>query len=286
MRTAPSAATRGPSLVATRPPARSSSPVTCDVTWSPGTYVASFKATDNDGASSASATRTVTVPNFSIAASPASRTILAGTNTSYTAKVTGTSGFTESVALNVSGLPAGVTASFSPASIVGSGSSTLNVVTSVTTAAGTYLLTITGTTGAIARTATVNLVVTSSAGLGPIGIDFTGSTPVAVGSSEVAGVVAIANWNSAAGAASPAPLAVVDATGTATGATVTWAANGVWMTPITDQAGDRRMMRGYLDSSNTSTTTVSVARLIPRAYDVYVYVDGDNRTYNRRLPIR
>ena len=105
------------------------------------------------------------MPNFWIAASPASRTILAGTNASYYREVTGTSGFTESVALNVSGLPAGVTASFSPASIVGSGSSTLNVVTSVTTAAGTYPLTITGTTGAITGTATVNLVVTSSAGL-------------------------------------------------------------------------------------------------------------------------
>ncbi len=206
------------------------------------------------------------MPNFSIAASPASGTILAGTNTSYTATVTGTSGFTDSVALNVSGLPAGVTASFSPASIVGSGSSTLNVVTSVTTAAGTYPLTITGTTGAITGTATVNLVVRSAAGLQPIGIDFTGSTPVAMSTSEVAGVVPMSNWNSAAGAASTVPLALLDTTGTATGGTVTWTANNVWMLPTVDQPGDRRMMKGYLDSANTSTTTVSVARLMPRTY--------------------
>ena len=248
---------------------------------SPGTYVVSFKATDNGGASSASATLTVTVPSFSIAASPASGTILAGTNTSYTATVTGTSGFTDSVALNFSGLPAGVTASFSPASIVGSGSSTLNVVTSATTAAGNYPLTITGTTGAITRTATVNLVVTSAAGLQPIGIDFNGSSPVAMSTSEVAGVVPMSNWNSAAGAASTVPLALLDTTGTATGGTVTWTANNVWMLPTVDQPGDRRMMKGYLDSANTSTTTVSVARLMPRTYDVYVYVDGDNRTYDR-----
>ena len=158
------------------------------------------------------------MPNFSIAASPASGTILAGTNTSYTATVTGTSGFTDSVALNVSGLPAGVTASFSPASVVGSGSSTLSVVTSVTTAAGTYPLTITGTTGAITGTATVNLVVTSAAGLQPIGIDFNGSTPVAMSTSEVAGVVPMSNWNSAAGAASTVPLALLDTSGTAPGA--------------------------------------------------------------------
>ena len=154
-------------------------------------------------------------------------------------------------------------------------------MTSVTTAAGTYPLTITGTTGAITGTATVNLVVTSAAGLQPIGIDFNGSTPVAMSTSEVAGVVPMSNWNSAAGAASTVPLALLDTTGTATGGTVTWTANNVWMLPTVDQPGDRRMMKGYLDSANTSTTTVSVARLMPRTYDVYVYVDGDNRTYDR-----
>jgi hypothetical protein len=41
------------------------------------------------------------------------------------------------------------------------------------------------------------------------------------------------------------------------------------------------MMKGYLDSSNTSTTTVTIARLAPRTYDVYVYVDGDNRAFDR-----
>jgi hypothetical protein len=247
----------------------------------PGTYVASFKATDNDEASSEAATRTVTVPNFSITASPASRTILLGTTTSYTSTVAGTSEFTDSVALSVSGLPTGVTASFSPASLVGSGSSTLNVVTSVTTAAGIYPLTITGTTGAITRTATISLVVSSSAGVGAIGIDFTGSIPVAMSASEVAGVVPMSNWNSAAGAASTAPLPLVDATDTATGGTVTWTSNNIWMLPSTGGPGDRRMMKGYLDSSNTSTTTVTIARLPPRTYDVYVYVDGDNRAFDR-----
>ena len=53
------------------------------------------------------------------------------------------------------------------------------------------------------------------------------------------------------------------------------------MTPIVDQPGNPRLMKGYLDTSSTSTTSVTVTRLIPRAYDVYVYVDGDNRTYDR-----
>ena len=42
-----------------------------------------------------------------------------------------------------------------------------------------------------------------------------------------------------------------------------------------------RMMKGYLDTSNTSVTRVTVAGLVPRAYDVYVYADGDNRAYTR-----
>ena len=96
---------------------------------SPGTYVASFTVTDNGGASSAAATRTITVADFSLSATPASRTVLPGGSTTYSATVTGTSGFTDSVAFSVNGLPSGATASFSPASVVGSGSSTLNVVT-------------------------------------------------------------------------------------------------------------------------------------------------------------
>jgi hypothetical protein len=40
-------------------------------------------------------------------------------------------------------------------------------------------------------------------------------------------------------------------------------------------------MKGYLDTSSSSVTTVTVAGLAPGAYDVYVYVDGDNRTYTR-----
>ena len=52
-------------------------------------------------------------------------------------------------------------------------------------------------------------------------------------------------------------------------------------TGVADQAGNRRMMMGYLDSTSTSTTTVAVAGLPSAVYDVYVYADGDNRSYAR-----
>jgi hypothetical protein len=99
-------------------------------------------------------------PNFTIAATPASQTVTAGTGTSYTATVTPSNGFTGVVNFSVSGLPSGASATFSPTSVSGSGSSTMSVSTSTTTPNGTYTLTITGTSGTLVHSTTVTLVVT------------------------------------------------------------------------------------------------------------------------------
>jgi hypothetical protein len=101
----------------------------------------------------------VTTPDFSIAASPASQTVIQGAGTSYTTTVTALNGFTGTVDLSVVGLPAGATATFTPASVATSGTSTLAVSTLATTPAATYTLTITGTSGALTHSATVTLVV-------------------------------------------------------------------------------------------------------------------------------
>jgi hypothetical protein len=115
---------------------------------------------------------------------------------------------------------------------------------------------------------------------GPIGIDFMGTHTTRMAASERAGVVTQSGWNSAAGPTGAA-LPLVDASGTATGAMVTWSATGEWMTPIADAPGNARMMKGYLDTSSTSTTRVQVSGLVPRAYDVYVYIDGANGSAER-----
>jgi hypothetical protein len=129
----------------------------------PGTYVTTFTVTDNAGLTDPNPpTRTITVqPDFSLSASPASRTVVQGSGTSYTATVAASAGFSGSVGLSVSGLPAGATGLFSPASIATSGSSTLSVSTSTSTAPGNYPLTITATSGALAHTANVTLVVSA-----------------------------------------------------------------------------------------------------------------------------
>jgi hypothetical protein len=114
-----------------------------------------------------------------------------------------------------------------------------------------------------------------------IGIKFVGTSTVTMAASESAGVVPKTHWNNAAGAVRSTPLALVDDAGTLTTASVTWTGNNGWMTPITDQPGNARLMKGYLDTSTTSVTTVTVAGLPSSAYDVYVYTDGDNRQYTK-----
>jgi hypothetical protein len=130
------------------------------VTYStPGTYTATFRVTDNRGLQSAPATRTITVSDFTLTATPASRTILPGAGTTYTATVAPVNGFTGNVAFSVTGLPAGATATFSPTSVTTSGSTTMSVSTTTATPAGSYPLTIRGTSGPRVRTVNVTLVV-------------------------------------------------------------------------------------------------------------------------------
>jgi hypothetical protein len=141
-------------------PASSTQAAPGNVTYAtPGTYTASFTARDNGGLTSAPATRRVTVTDFSLSATPASRTVLPGTSTSYTATVTPGTGFTGAVAFSVTGLPSGATGTFTPTTVTTSGTTTLNVASTTATPPGSYPLTIRGTSGPRVRTVTVTLVV-------------------------------------------------------------------------------------------------------------------------------
>jgi hypothetical protein len=99
-------------------------------------------------------------PDFSIGASPSSQTVSPGGKATYTASVTRLSGFTGSVSLAVSGLPSGTSGSFSVNPIGSSqSSSVLTVNTSSSTPAGTYPLSIKGTSGNLSNSTSVTLVV-------------------------------------------------------------------------------------------------------------------------------
>src|SRR5581483_9656136 len=98
--------------------------------------------------------------DFAISASPSSDTVAIGSSTTYTVTITPSGGFTGNVSLSASGVPANMSASFSPGSISGgSGSSTMTVVVSNNAVGNTYTLTITGTSGNLVHSTTVQLVV-------------------------------------------------------------------------------------------------------------------------------
>jgi kumamolisin len=101
-------------------------------------------------------------PGFSLSASPSLVTIQQGNSGSSTITSTTTGGFNSTVSLTASGQPTGVTVGFSPTSITGTGSSTMNITVASTTAPGTYPITVTGTAGSTVHTTTVTLTVTST----------------------------------------------------------------------------------------------------------------------------
>ncbi len=115
--------------------------------------------TGTSGSLKHSASITLDVNDFSVSVTPASETVTAGNRTSYTATIGAVNGFTGTVALSVSGLPSGASASFSPNPVTGgSGSSSLSVSTG-SAAPGTYTLTITASGGGVNHTSSVTLVI-------------------------------------------------------------------------------------------------------------------------------
>jgi hypothetical protein len=104
--------------------------------------------------------------DFSLSASPTSLTVAQGASGSSTITVNPLNGFTGSVALAASGLPAGVTASFNPTSTTGT--STVTFAASSTAATGTANVTVTGTSGSLSHTTTIALTVTNGTGNGGV----------------------------------------------------------------------------------------------------------------------
>lgn len=105
---------------------------------------------------------TSTKADFALTATPGSTSVAAGQAATYTISEQATNGFSASVALGVSGLPAGASATFSPNPLVkGSTTSALSIDTS-SVAPSTSTLTITGTSGSLAHTVTVGLTVTAA----------------------------------------------------------------------------------------------------------------------------
>jgi len=218
------------------------------------------------------------VPDFSVYSAPNSRSVYPGGNTNYTVNVAALGGFNSSVSLGVTGLPTGASGLFTPPAITSSGASTLSITTIGATPLSTSTLTISATSGQLNHTTSPILIVSApTTGAGSISIDFVGAgRPMGV--TETAGVVSRTRWNNALGAQSTKPLPLIDGAGNGLAATVSWLADGIWQTPIADQPGSSRMMKGYLDTNRGHPSSITVSGLSAGSCDIYVYVDGDNST--------
>ena len=127
-----------------------------------GTYPLTVTATGGGKTTTLAISAVIASPTFTLAASASSASILAGNSTQFSVSTTPQNGFNSTVALSVTGMPTGVTAAFSPATLQGSSSnsSSLTLAVAKTVAAGTYALKITATGGGVTQTAAFSLTVT------------------------------------------------------------------------------------------------------------------------------
>lgn len=128
-------------------------------TVTPGQYPITITGTSGSETETTTQPLSVVVPSFTLDSLGSLTVGIGSTNYGYVS-VSRAYGFSGNVALSISGLPSGVTASFSPATITGTYiSSSLSFVTSASVVPGQYPLTITGTSGGQTATTSMTLIV-------------------------------------------------------------------------------------------------------------------------------
>jgi len=214
--------------------------------------------TGTAGSLSASTTIKLTVspaPSFTIASSPSSLSLVVGGSAASSAvAVTGKNNFSGAVSFAASGVPTGITASFSPASSTTSSSLTLTPSSSV--APGSYTITVTGTSGSLSASTTIALTVTAAP-------SFTiaptpSSLSLVAGGSAASSSIAVTALNGFSGAVN------FTASGAPTGVTAAFSSNTLTLTPSASAlAGSYSITvtgtSGSLSASTTIALTVTPA---------------------------
>jgi hypothetical protein len=106
--------------------------------------------------------------DFSVAVNPPSGSVNPGGSTTATVSTAVTAGSAQSVTLSATGVPAGVTVSFNPASVTAGANSTMTVSAATTAAAASATITVTGTSASATHGAGYALTVLGSGGGNPV----------------------------------------------------------------------------------------------------------------------
>jgi kumamolisin len=136
--------------------------ITVASTVAAGTYAITVSGVSGSTTKTTTVSLTVTAPvtgNFTISVSPTSGSLDQGQSGYAVVTVTASGGFNSAVALSATGVPSGVTSTFSPTSITGSGSSHFTLTVARNAPTGTSTITITGTGGGVTHSATLTFSV-------------------------------------------------------------------------------------------------------------------------------
>jgi len=155
----PSGATSGFTPISVSGSGSSTLTVNASSSTPAGTYPLTITATS--GSLTHTAQVSLTVADFSISVSPSSQTLTSTGNSkaTYTVTITALGPFSATTTFSVSGLPARTSASFSPGSLPGKGTSTLTITAKGKAPTGTYSLTVSATGGGLTHSQTVSLVI-------------------------------------------------------------------------------------------------------------------------------
>ena len=138
--------------------------LTVAATTATGVYPITVTGTSGSTKETTTVTLTVTAASsgsFTLAEAKPTLSVAPGTQTADKVTATPSGGFTGTIALSASGQPTGVTVAFSPTSIAGgSGSAVTEIKVLKTAKAGTYTITIKGTSGSTTATTTITLTIT------------------------------------------------------------------------------------------------------------------------------
>lgn len=203
------------------------------------------------------------VPTFQATPSANSLSLTAGANNSITVKVAVSGGFNAAVAFSATGLPSGVTAAFTPATLPapGSGSSVIKLTATSAAKAGVYSATMTATSGATKKPMALSVTVAPAPTF--ILASSVASVSVSAGDSNTVTLTttAASNFNAAV---------TLSVTGLPAGMTAQFLPSSIVGAP----------------GSGTSAVTFSAAsNVAPKAYSVTVTATGGGVTQARTLTV-